>query len=140
MHRINLRGPWQCISTDYNDREVIRCSRSFHRPTGVNPEQRVLLFIAHFQLPQRVLLNEGELKLDSFPDDISVPNIPERSPESPINVGRIEIASIMEGYNRLSIDWFAGHGTESAKDKVIRLPNVDPQCPLNDVWLMIVDP
>ncbi len=140
MHRINLRGPWQCISTEHNHKECLRLSRNFHRPTRITSTQSVLLFIAYHYYPERVLLNEGELRLDPLKGDFLTSYATGTALDFPVNVGRIEIGGIMDGYNCLSVDWSTDHGVGSFNVKPIRLPNVDTRCPLNDVWLMIVDP
>jgi hypothetical protein len=86
MHPIRLRGPWDAQPLA-DSPGLVRLTRRFHRPTGLDGGERVWLAIDAPAAPSRVVLN-GVLA-----------GQPSRS--SPF---RWDITDLLQPYNELQVD------------------------------------
>lgn len=90
-HSIRLRDPWQCEPTEQGG---VRWTRRFHRPTGLEPDDQLLLVLSGLPADAVVTVNGQSFAL---PTSIVAP------PASP-QPAQFDLTSILADGNEIAID------------------------------------
>jgi hypothetical protein len=106
-HSFRLRDPWQCAATDAGG---VRWSRRFHRPTGLEPDDQLLLVLSG--LPAGAMVTVNGHGFDGEPSAVSGQGSadhidPASSIEpqaSPTVAAQFDLTPILADANEIEID------------------------------------
>jgi hypothetical protein len=106
-HSIRLRDPWQCEAVDGGG---VRWSRRFHRPTGLEPDDQLLLVLSGLPAGAMVRVNghgfDGERSADRVVPASSIehPASSIQQPSSPAVAAQFDLTPILGDANEIEID------------------------------------
>ncbi len=106
-HSIRLRDPWQCEATEQGG---VRWSRRFHRPTGLEADDQLLLVLSGLPAGAGVRVNGHEFDAEQSAVSAqrsAVPVAPASSIEQPVSTAvaaQFDLTAVLRDANEIVID------------------------------------